>query len=451
LHYKIFYNVKFSKILHYINIILRIKMSISYSALNNKRRVTLPSVDSWGQNMGIVPDPPKSITTRRIDKAQDSAALLQMVQESGDRVSECINVYARGVDPMIGVSYSNNGSNAGMNVNGLPRRNAMGQSTITQSFMPYTVARDGAFRPPIVPPQNLLPLSRLPRIWTSSFTNPAFPDFSKKMMFPTMDDKTVGIRKDERMLRVDARPTATFSVNVPLVEPFEITKVIKNPLHTQATTNMGSTAINVQRTHQEFNPSGYIQERLRADINSNPSSSRNVTSLDSLSDIQIRTKDTLHSDVSAPISGYNMQESSYEENARELVRERNLPMYDARTNTSMNIHVPQEMPHMREYENNRPLAYASTNIGRNVQSVDDISSRDYNLRPKISAGEYESKSGYVPVFETGNSHDRDISEETGNIDPRKMQFNKRVYEMQNDRYVDFRDTQRQSPYGIQQQ
>ncbi len=417
-------------------------MSISYSALNNKRRVTLPSVDSWGQNMGIVPDPPKAITTRRIDKAQDSSALTQMIQESGDRVSECINVYARGVDPMIGVSYSNNGSNAGNIMNGMPRANASGQRTITQAFLPYTVARDGAFRPPIVPPQNLLPLSRLPRIWTSSFTNPAFPDFSKKMMFPTMDDKTVGVKKDAKMMRVDARPTATFSVNVPLVEPFEVTRVIKNPIHHQAYTNVGTTQIAPQQIAQEFNPTPYIQPRLKAEVNSNVSQTRRVQSLDELNNVDVRTKNTIHSDVSTNVSGFEMNNNIQDERGREKILERNLPVYNAYANTSQNIHVQQEMPHMRELEANRPLAYATTNVGRNVQSVDDISSREYALRPKIGFGEYESKQGYVPVFETGqNNYEHDSS------DPRKVAMNRQVYAMQNDRNIDFRDTQSRSPFG----
>ena len=43
-------------------------MSISYSGLSNYGKATLPSVDTWGTNMNILKDPPKSIQTRRIDR-----------------------------------------------------------------------------------------------------------------------------------------------------------------------------------------------------------------------------------------------------------------------------------------------------------------------------------------------------------------------------------------------
>ena len=37
---------------------------LSYSALINNGKITLPSVTTWGTNMNILRDPPKSITTR---------------------------------------------------------------------------------------------------------------------------------------------------------------------------------------------------------------------------------------------------------------------------------------------------------------------------------------------------------------------------------------------------
>ena len=38
---------------------------LSYSGITNYGKATLPSVDSWGTNMNILKDPPKSITTRK--------------------------------------------------------------------------------------------------------------------------------------------------------------------------------------------------------------------------------------------------------------------------------------------------------------------------------------------------------------------------------------------------
>ncbi len=51
---------------------------LSYHALQTNRRVTLPSVESWGSNMNILKDPPKSITTRKIDKVFDNNTFLEI-------------------------------------------------------------------------------------------------------------------------------------------------------------------------------------------------------------------------------------------------------------------------------------------------------------------------------------------------------------------------------------
>ena len=79
-------------------------MSFSYSSIiGNKAKVTFPSVESWGTNNNILRDPPKSIMTRRIDKVNQDGSLNEMLYHSGDRFAENINVYARGVNPMVSV------------------------------------------------------------------------------------------------------------------------------------------------------------------------------------------------------------------------------------------------------------------------------------------------------------------------------------------------------------
>lgn len=123
---------------------------ISYSGLVNYGKATLPTVESWNMSSSIVKDPPKSIHTRKIDKVGQTSYLNTVIDESTDRVCESINHYARGVNPMVSVNYGQ-----GQNV-----------------FLPHRVAKDGAFRPPILRLEDLLPKSRLPRIWTSMNTQP---------------------------------------------------------------------------------------------------------------------------------------------------------------------------------------------------------------------------------------------------------------------------------------
>ena len=137
---------------------------LSYSGLRTSAKATLPSVEMWGTNMNILRDPPKSIHTRRIDKVGQTQSVLNAQDESGDRISEAISVYARGVNPMVAVSFDNYSNNAG--------RSSPFQNNKAVS-LPYKVT---TFRPPIMRQEDLLPLSRLPRNWFYSYTNPSFPD-----------------------------------------------------------------------------------------------------------------------------------------------------------------------------------------------------------------------------------------------------------------------------------
>ena len=140
---------------------------LSYSGLQTKRRATLPSVEMWGTNMNILKDPNVGVFTRRIDKVGDTQNILLETEDSGDRASEYIRVYSRGVNPMVSVSYDNQGSNGGQN-----------RSTSSiyglQPKLPYQIEQ---FRPPILRQEDLLPLSRLPRVWYHAETNPEFPSF----------------------------------------------------------------------------------------------------------------------------------------------------------------------------------------------------------------------------------------------------------------------------------
>ena len=127
---------------------------LSYSAITNRGKVSLPSVDNWGSNLNILKDPPKSIHTRSKTLVGSNNDLIDEIGDSGNRIGEYINVYARGVNPFVSVTYSNN--NTGMNGNGKVGNQG-------QAKLPYRIMRDGAFRPPVLTQEDLLPLSRLPR------------------------------------------------------------------------------------------------------------------------------------------------------------------------------------------------------------------------------------------------------------------------------------------------
>lgn len=146
---------------------------LSYSGLRTSAKVTLPSVESWNTNMNILRDPVKSIFTRRKDKVGDTQEILLAQEDSGDRIAECINVYARGVNPMVSVSYDNYGNNAGM------------RSSISQKSggvkLPY---KPEVFYPPVFRQEDLVPLSRQPRTWFYALSNPELPGIIQEMKCP---------------------------------------------------------------------------------------------------------------------------------------------------------------------------------------------------------------------------------------------------------------------------
>ena len=185
-------------------------MSISYSGLVNYGKSTLPSVESWGTDMNILRDPPKSITTRKINKVGQTSDITEMIDESSNRAAEVILPFARGVNPCVSVSYNNYGRNGGQSLNG----------NNSQAYGPYVIMKDGAFRPPLMRQENLLPLSRLPRVWTTAYTQPGFADFSKKMLIPESAEKTKEVKND--ILKTNVVPNAYYKIEKPIDKPNEV-------------------------------------------------------------------------------------------------------------------------------------------------------------------------------------------------------------------------------------
>jgi hypothetical protein len=236
---------------------------LSYSAITNYGKSTLPSVESWGTNMNILKDPPKSIHTRRITKVGQLSDITATIGESGDRACEAITHYARGVNPMVSVSYSNNSNNGGKS---LAQRSQGGQA-----FLPYRVMRDGAFRPPVRRAEDLMPLSRQPRIWTSAFTKPGFTDFSKKMKNCGTAEETKEVKNN--LLKCSARPTAVFTMQTPIEQPYEVKYVIQNP--TVVSANSGVRTLDYSNTNVIKPGSKIIDNNMHVFANANTSNRNN--------------------------------------------------------------------------------------------------------------------------------------------------------------------------------
>lgn len=146
---------------------------LSYSAVLPYEKATLPSVEMWNTNMNILRDPPKGIFTRRKDKVGDTQQILLQQDDAGSRINEFISVYAKNVNPMVGVSYNNYGNS---------QRSGGGRST--QATLPYKI---DVVRPPILSQYDLQPLSRLPRDWFYASTNPEFPSLVQNLQCGNID------------------------------------------------------------------------------------------------------------------------------------------------------------------------------------------------------------------------------------------------------------------------
>lgn len=425
---------------------------ISYKGvIGHKAQMTLPSVETWSSNMNILRDPPKSIHTRKIDKVGETSEITQMVQESGDRMTEAVSVYARGVNPMVGVSYSNYGNNGGQ------RTGTSGQQVNggTQAFLPYRIMRDGAFRPPAWSARNLTPLSRMPRVWTSSFTQPGFTDYSKKAMCPGTDEQTKGVKNPDRMLKACIRPTATYKIETPIVEPFEVKYVIQNPikvsghsgiesqgkfnavpsdpknyiinepLRQQVNMNLGSRETVQDINVRNFNTEKYMQQPLHAQVESNRSQNIQTTSIDELYDLDDKShiQNRININYTAPQTSYT--KTKYIHGDVEL--ERSLPQHHATTNIGQNIHKRTEHVSERQYSQNRPTPNVESSRGVNSrQVVDNISSREYHLKPTVNAGGYSQNVGIPKI----------TRQQIVEFDSQKTQMNQRIYDLQQGRQYD---------------
>ena len=352
-------------------------MSISYSVLRTDRKVTLPSVTNWGANANILRDPPKSIHTRKIDKVGQTSSLTQMIEEAGDRSAEAINFYPRGVNPMVAVSYSNASNNAGQN---------NGVSHVGQARYPYRT--NDAFRPPMVPQEDLLPLSRLPRVWTSSFTQPGFADFSKKMIEPTSEDgKTVGAKSNSRILRTNVRPNLVVKTNVGIVEPYDTKNNISNRVSVEAFSGL-RTLDKFDKDVGEFrnviNSKEYINVSTNIGKQTNPS-------LDGISDLDVNShiSNPLHVSVQGTLVGHAKNDYIHDD----IELKRNLPAHSVELNKGKTIYT-NNVSDKVVASLNRPYTEAFTNT--NMAGGNTISTDVYNLKPKISAGEYEREGSKMP-------------------------------------------------------
>ena len=350
--------------------------------------MTFGSVESWGTDLGIIKDPPKSIMTRRIDKVGDTQNITEMIDDSGDRACEAIMVYARGRNPMVGVEYSNYGTAGGQNrqfagVGGVTNSSVSSLHSGQQAYLPYTIMKDGAFRPPVLRQEQLLPLSRQPRVWTSSFSNPEFPAYVAKTMAPSAD-KIKAINVDK--LQTCVRPTTQFSVEKPLKEGFRIKSVIDNPIHAFANAKVtGGTVDSMQSTDL----SRVVDENpLQTSAHSGVIAGTTIEPIAGV-DTARYTQDHRYYSQSAGVAA-GTADNGLSQRQASVHLERTMPVSAAHTQAvgSAEIYQDHAMKDL-QLESNRPHAVGYTN--REGHGSDSTTRSGYNrLAPKLQPG------GFVP-------------------------------------------------------
>ncbi len=395
---------------------------LSYSGLTNHGKVTLPSVETWGTNMNILRDPPKSVHTRKIDKVGQTSDITSMIDDSTDRASEAIMVYARGVNPSVSVSYSNVGNNGGQLSGSLA-----GLNNTQSAKLPYPIMRDGAFRPPVLKQEQLLPLSRQPRVWTSQFSQPGFTDFSKRVRNCGTADDTKEVHTN--ILKGNIRPTAVYKIETPIQETYDIKNNIQNVINTTANSGMRTLDITQQNvkvpTHQIFevplhadantnkarpqtqivdnnmDTNRYLQTPNYNVVNSNTSSNVTAfTSIDEVLDLPEMPIQNVH--VIEHTAPYSRDGDGTKYIHKDLERIRQLPSYSSSTNM---VDTSRYKRHLHENTielgRNIPSGQMSTNITQRGEY--NTSSRTANLIPKINAGEFS-----IPASRPLENHIQEI-------------------------------------------
>lgn len=243
---------------------------MNYQSAIRGEALTLPAIEGGFGTMNIARDPPKSYFTRYKPKVFDTNQITEMLDASGDRACEAILKYGRGRNPMVSVSYSNNGTNGGQYRfgNGLNSGiNSLSSSSASEAFLPYRVAREGAFRPPIIPPEQLLPLSRQPRPMTSQYTN--------KGSSAIQSDITKCNATDMKALRTSLLKTfatakPSFIIETPQTKTYDVNdKIVRNKrgnmiVDTTKTETRGMNAL-------EFKGNQFIriQDHLKGQMSTN--------------------------------------------------------------------------------------------------------------------------------------------------------------------------------------
>ncbi len=298
-------------------------MSVQYPKWTH---TTLPSVEGAFGSLNILRDPPASRHTRFINKPTYTSQLVEQIDGSDGRTNECIKPFARGVNPSVNVDYNNSGTQGGQvrYQYGNADSNNTQMGTV-QASLPYKVMDKGAFRPPTRTQEELLPLSRLPRLLTTQSTNPSTQQVLQQLQCTKPDMRAVR----NQLLNVCVPSRASYIIETAAQKPYETAYAIQtNNLIGEVNTNL-SQQRHTYLVNQEPSTGIVHNGRDFATMAVNPSKILGTNPADQIGNQPISVKDLLLAPHQTNLSSV-LQQNNLHVYAPELVR--NTPMASAYTN-----------------------------------------------------------------------------------------------------------------------
>lgn len=390
---------------------------------------TLPS---W-ERPSILREPPKSIHTKKKERVE-MGDVSYMIRNDDSRINEGISYLARGVNPMVDVSYSNYGGNGA-------KLTTMATPTATN---PYKIIKDGAFRPPIMTQEDLLPLSRMRRPETSATTNPGISTiggFVTPNLQNNVDLTVVSNAIDVKKINyLSIRPSATFNISLPIdVDVFGNRAIQKNKLQFAHYANPSTNLFDVPDYLQTTSDKNIISDAINQNnlkvqnISANPNLKIYIQNGNDLTEVQGSVKDKLNiavqsrlgkpitinredgtpikiKDYISKVVQTNMNSSGGDSlilrvgnNEENIKLDRNMPVYAASTNITPNF--------KKQYDNTGKIELDSK---LQTSAMANLNDRTMTVSNKAIEYDYENQSmskargmGYIGgIIDTANGISR---------------------------------------------
>lgn len=334
-------------------------MVFSFDMVYPRRTSTLPSVEGYFTNMNIVKDPPKSIFTRRINKVGSDNKLMNTIRAGSDRLSENVQIYARGVNPFVSVRYSNLGTN------NLGANHA-------RASLPYKAFDNGAFYPPAIDGglTSMLPLSRQNRLNTLALAN-------KSNLTVALNNARCEPQKTvhRNLLKAQQRSARSRKFQ-PTIENYKVKHVISNPVSTFANSNLIGQHCIIK--NNQINTDRFINENYQTTF-TNSNLVGNKVEIGNNLPMETFTKDVLQGQFNS------IKKSKYTKNIEHYEQEldRKLPVYSQESSHGSRSRIKNNLN--RNITLDTDVLQTSTQFNKSKVQGTDFLSRDVNLIPKIAA------------------------------------------------------------------